>query len=329
MLNIFLLIFGFVLLIKGAGWLVDGSSSIAKRLGISNLVIGLTLVAFGTSAPELAVNIASAIKGTSEIALGNVIGSNIANILLILGICALIRPLLVQKSTTWKEIPLSLLAAVVVGLMVNDVFIDKAGASFLSRIDGLILLCFFVIFMYYTFGIAKTKEKNVLEQEKQEVQFVPLPKAILMTTGGLITLIIGGYWTVEGAVWLARAIGLSEVFIGLTIVAVGTSLPELATTTVAALRKNFDIAIGNIVGSNIFNIFLVLGVSSVIRPLAPPTAFNFDVGMAALASLILFFATAFSFQRTLFGRRYEIPRAQGLFFLLIYAGYIAYLLYRG
>lgn len=326
MLNVLYLIVGFALLIKGADWLVDGSSSLAKRLGVSNLVIGLTLVAFGTSAPELAVNVISAIKGTSDIALGNIIGSNIANILLILGLASTIRPLVAQKSTTWKEIPLSALAAVVMGLMINDVMIDHASASMLSRIDGLVLLSFFIIFMYYAFGIAKQKKE---ETPQEDIKALSSGKAILMTLAGLAALVLGGRWTVDSAVWLAHFIGLSETFIGLTIVAVGTSLPELVTSTVAALKNNFDIALGNIVGSNIFNIFFVLGISSIIRPLTPPPFFNIDICVAIVASLVLFLGIVLSGHPTVFGKRYEITRSQGMFLLLSYAAYIIYIVYRG
>jgi cation:H+ antiporter len=329
MLNFLLFIFGFILLIKGADWLVDGSSSLARRLGIPDLVIGLTIVAFGTSAPELAVNIFSAIKGTSQIALGNVIGSNIANILLILGSAALMRPLKVQRSTTWKEIPLSFLAVIITGLMINDTLIDRTPSSILSRIDGFILLAFFIIFMYYTFGVAKEKKKEVVEKEKEEIKFVSLPTASLITILGLASLIIGGRWVVNNAIWLAKMIGVSETLIGLTIVAVGTSLPELATSVIAAYKKSFDIALGNIVGSNIFNIFLILGVSSIIRPLIPPPAINVDIAIAGGASLILMLAIILSGHPTFFGKRYEIPRAQGLLFLLFYFSYLAYLVYRG
>lgn len=327
MFQILLLIVGFALLIKGAGWLVDGASSIAKRFGVSNLVIGLTIVAFGTSAPELATNIVSVLRGAMDIALGNIIGSNIANILLILGITAIIHPLVVQKSTTLKEIPLSFLAALVIGLMINDARIDGFGISALSRIDGLILLCFFVIFMYYTFGIARQKNGSQAEEHTSASRSVLM--ALLMVACGLAALVIGGRFTVDAAVWMARFLGASESLIGLTIVAVGTSLPELATSAVAASKKNFDIAMGNIIGSNIFNIFFILGISAVMRPLSPSVGINADIFVAGAASLILMIAILHSGKSTLFGKRHELTRAHGFLFLLLYAGYIGYLINRG
>ena len=276
MLTYILFIVGFIFLVKGADLLVDGAAAFAKKFKISTLVIGLTIVAFGTSAPELVVNIFASISGNSEIAIGNILGSNIANILLILGISALIFPLPAKKSTIKKEIPFSLLAVLVLGILVNDLLIDQVnlldGASgLLSRIDGLILLAFMTIFMVYTFGIAKNPEEA---GEGEEIKNLPLAKSIAYIGIGLLGLVLGGRWIVNGAVKIAELFNVSEALIGLTIVAVGTSLPELATSAVAAYKKQADIAIGNIVGSNIFNIFFVLGVSSIIRPLPFNAKFN-------------------------------------------------------
>lgn len=231
MFSFLLLALGFILLIKGADFLVDGSSSIARRLNVSDLVIGLTVVAFGTSTPELFVNLIASIKGTTDIAVGNVLGSNIANILLILGISSVIHPLTVTEGTVWKEIPFSLLAALVLGILANDRFIDKQSTSSLTRIDGLILFCFFILFLYYSFGIAREingMEKHIPAREDK------LLKSILQVIAGFAGLIVGGKFVVDGAVRLAVSFGLSESLVGLTIVAVGTSLPELATSAVAA-----------------------------------------------------------------------------------------------
>lgn len=313
MLNYLFLFGGIALIIFSANWLVDGASSIAKKYGISDLVIGLTIVAFGTSAPELTVNIFSALKGSTDIAIGNVLGSNIANIFLIVGISSIIFPLHIQKNTTWKEIPLSLLAAVVLGIIANDQLIDKStDGDFVSRIDGLILLSFFIIFLVYTIEIAK----NQTEAE-EELKPLPLSRSIIYIVAGLAGLFFGGRYLVEGAVNIATEVGLSERIIGLTIVAVGTSLPELATSVTAALKKKADIAIGNIVGSNIFNIFFILGLTSVIQPLPFNQESNLDILLTILASLLLFLTTL------TIGKR-RVDRAEGIIFVLIYIGYIVY-----
>jgi cation:H+ antiporter len=280
-ITITLLVAGFLLLIKGADLLVDGSSSIAKRFGISDLVIGLTVVAFGTSAPELVVNLVSAFGGTADIAIGNILGSNIANILLILGITGVIAPLAVQRSTTWKEVPFSLLAVLAVGVMANDVLFGGASESVLTRGDGLILLGFFAVFLYYIFGVAKQGSPD--ESTSEKVVARGLPRSLAFIVLGLAALIIGGKWVVDSAITLATLWGLSEAVIGLTVVAIGTSLPELSTSIVAALKGKADIAIGNVVGSNIFNIFWILGVTSVIAPLPFSANSNLDI-MAVIAA---------------------------------------------
>ena len=306
---------GFYLLIKGADILVDGASSLAKRLKVSDLVIGLTIVAFGTSAPELAVNISASYKGQTGIAISNVLGSNIANILLILGVSSIIRNVTVKENTVWKEIPFSLLAAIIVFLQANDVFFGAGTKNQISRNDGLEMLAFFIIFLYYIFSIAK--EENIFEDEIPKLQ-LSLGKSIIYIIIGLILLPLGSDWVVNGAVRVAKFFGISEAYIGLTIVAIGTSLPEMATSIVALYKKNSDISIGNVVGSNIFNVFLILGTSSVIRPLEFSTKNNVDVVMTVLASLILFFSL-------FVGKKHEVERSQGILFLLIY---IIYLIFR-
>lgn len=312
-----LFVIGFALLIKGADLLVAGASSLAARLGVSALVIGLTIVAFGTSAPELVVNLLASFNGNTDIAIGNILGSNIANILLILGAAAMVRPLTVGKGTVWKEIPFALLAVVVLGFMANDLLIDGAKTSAITRIDGLLLIAFFCIFLYYIFGIAK---QGTASEETTAVY--SYTKSAVMVLSGLVGLVIGGKWIVDGAVTIATNAGISEALIGLTIVAVGTSLPELATSIVAAYRGNVDIAVGNVVGSNIFNIFWILGISSIISPLPFAPALQTDVVVTVLATIVLFLAL-------FVGNRHVIERWQGVGFIILYGAYLVYLVMRG
>jgi len=315
-LTYILFIVGFVLLIKGADYLVEGSSSIGKRLGLTPLFIGLTIVAFGTSAPELFVNIVASFQGNAGIAVGNILGSNIANILLILGTAALITPLVVQTNTINKEIPLSFLAVVVLGVLVNDVFFDNAAHNILGRGDGFILIAFFIIFMYYAAGMRRA--------ESQEMSIKEYKKSIswLMIAGGLAGLGLGSKWIVDGATVIAQQAGFSEALVGLSIIAIGTSLPELAASSVAAYKGKTDIAIGNVVGSNIFNIFWVLGLSSIIRPIEFSPSLNFDILMVVVATILLLIFLYI-------GKRQVLQRREGYLFLILYLAYIAFLFYRG
>ena len=308
------LIFGFILLIKGADILVEGAVSIARRLKISDLVIGMTVVAFGTSAPELFVNVTATIKGNSDLAIGNILGSNIANTLLVLGVASVIRPLAVAKGTVWREIPFSLLAAIVFAFLANDQLLDQHSASVISRSDGLVLLCFFIVFLYYAFTTANGIE-SITDQVPSKTH--DLPAAILRLAGGLVGLCLGGRWIVDGAVSIATHFGLSETVVGLSIVAVGTSLPELATSAMAAYKGRADIAVGNIVGSNIFNIFFVLGVTATIKPLPFNTGNNIDVLMTIFTGLLLF---AFMFS----GKKARVDRWEGALAVVVYAAYIGY-----
>ncbi|MFH1284334.1 MAG: calcium/sodium antiporter [Candidatus Peregrinibacteria bacterium] len=317
-LTIILLLLGLTILVGGAEILVRGSSSISKKAGIPPIVIGLTIVAFGTSAPELIVNIFSAIKGTTDIAIGNIIGSNIANILLILGISAMISGLAIQKNTTWKEIPFATLAMLILFVMVNDKILDNDSANSLTRTDGLTLLGFFAIFMYYTIELVRRNPYKEMDGIKTYSYSI----SILLTIGGLIFLFLGGQLLVNQAVILARLAGLSEIMIGLTIVAVGTSLPELATSVVAAIRGQSDIAVGNIVGSNIFNILWVLGITSIIRPLPVGSSAEIDILVCLGATIVLFFAM-------FIGERHRLKRWQGALFVLSYIAYIIYVIQRG
>ena len=316
-LAVFLLIIGLVMLVFGGEYLVKGSASLAKKWGVSTLVVGLTVVAFGTSMPELVVNVFSALRGATDIAIGNIIGSNIANILLILGVSALILPLAVKESTTWKEIPFAVLAGWMVLFMGNDILFDGLHENILTRTDGLALLAVFMIFLYYVFNLAKNGKA-----EKEEIQVFGWTKSTLFVVLGLVLLFFGGKLLVENAIILARLAGMSEALIGLTIVAVGTSLPELVTSAVAAYHKHADIAVGNIVGSNIFNIFWILGLTSIIKPLPFGSGMNFDILAEIIVTLILFL---FLFV----GSKKKIDRWQGVSFLVLYFAYVAFLIYRG
>ncbi|GIX42509.1 MAG: K+-dependent Na+/Ca+ exchanger [Leptospiraceae bacterium] len=310
---------GFYLLIKGADILVEGATSLARRLNVSDLVIGLTIVSIGTSAPELAVNINSSIKGQSDLAISNILGSNIANILLILGICAIIKNIFVKENTIWKEIPFSLLGSIVILIQANDVFFGANNSNYLSRNDGLVILAFFIIFIYYVFSIAK--KDNIFEDEIPKKQ-LSLFMSFLYLILGLILLPLGSEWVVNGAVQIAKLFHLSEAFIGLTIVAVGTSLPELAASSVATYKGNTQIAIGNVVGSNIFNIFFILGISSCIKPLHFTMENNIDALITVIVSFILF---SFLF----IGKRHELERNQGIMFVVLYIIYIIFRAYIG
>ena len=315
MLNFIFLIGGTALIIFSAGWLVDGASAIAKKFGINDLVIGLTIIAFGTSAPELTVNIFSALKGSTDIAVGNVLGSNISNIFLIIGIAAVIYPIHIQNNTKWKEIPFSLLAVVVLGILANDMHINGELKNIISRSDGFILLSFLILFLIYTFGMAK-KGNSQIETEGK-IKPMSIWKSLLLVIVGLFGLYIGGKYLVDGAVNIAKLLGMSERVIGLTIIAVGTSLPELATSIVAARKKKPDLIIGNIIGSNIFNIFFILGTTASISPLPFNSHLNFDLTITVFASILLFLTTM-----TL-GKK-VIVRTEGIIFLLIYVSYISY-----
>jgi len=313
---------GFFVLIKSAGFLVDGASSIAKTYHLSELVIGLTIVSFGTSMPELIVNLLASINGNAEIAVGNVFGSNIANILLILGVAAIIKPIPIQKSIYFTEIPLLLVATFMVGFLANaNLFSSTRGLS-LSRLDGYMLLFFFGLFMTYIFVISKLKKNNHLNSDELNIKIYSKWKSFLFIIGGLVGLFLGGKWVVDGAVRIAEIFGLSQTFIGLTIVAVGTSLPELVTSAVAAKKGKADIAVGNVIGSNIFNILWILGLSAAITPLPFNVASNTDILMMIFASTLLIFAI-------IIGKRPQIDRLEGAVFLLIYIGYIYYLIVRG
>jgi len=314
MVTYVLFVIGFVILIKGADLLVDGAASVAKKFNISSIVIGLTIVAFGTSAPEFVVNIFASVKGNSEIAIGNILGSNIVNIFFILGIAAVIHPIVAKENTAWKEIPLSLLAAIILGVLANDALIDGGSFSGLTRIDGIVLLAFFIIFMHYTFGISEVTG----DEENINIKILSNGKAAMFILAGLAGLVLGGKWIVDGAVKIAELFDVSQSLIGLTVVAIGTSLPELATSAIAAYKKQSDIAIGNVIGSNIFNTFWILGVSAVVRPLPFSRDSDPDILMNIFASTLLFIIL-------FIGKRHIIERWQGFLMIAIYIGYIVFL----
>lgn len=322
-LNLFLLVIGFALLIKGADFLVEGSSSTAKKHGISNLVIGLTIVAFGTSAPELIVSAMAAFDGNTGIAMGNIIGSNISNTLLILGVAAVIRPLLVKKTTVNKEIPLSLLAILAVFFLVNDKMIDGFDSSFLTRADGLILILFFSIFIYYIFTISKDNETIIdAFAGDGDIKKIKTWQAAGMIIIGLVGLYFGGRLIVNSAVYIASVFGLSDALIGLTLVAVGTSLPELAASSMAAYRGKTDMAIGNVIGSNIFNLLWVLGVSSLINPISYLEYLNADFYILfSITILLLFFI--------FYGKKNVVGKIEGVSLIILYFAYLIFLVYRG
>jgi cation:H+ antiporter len=315
MFKFLFLLLGFVPLLYGANFLVDGASSLAKKFKISSMVIGLTVVAFGTSTPELIVNVFSSVQKVSDISLGNIIGSNIFNIAAILGITSMLKNLTVKTSTTWKEIPMALLSAILVFVMINDSAIENDKVSELSRIDGIILLSFFIIFISYTFSIMRSGSF----EENLSIKEYSMLKSVTLVIVGLVLLISGGRIIVLFAVAVAKSIGISERVIALTIVSIGTSLPELATSISAVLKNNVDMAIGNVVGSNIFNVFLVLGLASTIYPIQLKGGAILDLLLNIFLSFLLF---VFVFS----GKGRMLERWEGIIFVSIYIIYLTYLI---
>jgi cation:H+ antiporter len=315
MLIYFLFAVGFVLLIKGADWLIDGSADIARKFRLPEIVIGLTIVAFGTSAPELAVNIIASVNGNNGLAIGNIVGSNIANILLILGLCGTIRNLTVKSATVWREIPFSLFAALILGYMANDSISGNSALNVVSQADGLVLVALFGLFLFYTVRLGKG---NLTEEIPAVDDARPMWRSVGMVLVGLAGLVVGGQWIVDGAVSLARLFGYSESFIGFTIVAVGTSLPELATSIVAVRKGNTDLAIGNVIGSNIFNTFWILGISAFISPIYFSLEDNFSIFTNIGCSTLLF-------GLLFIGKRHTLEKWQGGLMLLAYMAYVSYL----
>lgn len=310
------LVIGFVLLVKGADMFVDGASSVAKKFRIPAFVIGLTIVAFGTSAPELAVSITAAMKGSNDIAIGNVVGSNIFNTLVVLGASAAITPIAVEKGMIKKDYPLSIFAAVLLGVLAMDTILFKAPEMSLSRVDGVILLVAFAAFMYMTVKAGIDGRNN---QEEEEIEVMPLPKSLIFIVLGLAGIVFGGDMSVEGAKEIARFFGLSEALIGLTIVAFGTSLPELVTSVIAARKGESDIAVGNVIGSNIFNIFLILGTSATILPMTVSNTYLYDIGMLIAVMVLTYLPIA---------KTKKVSRGMGITMVLVYVAYTVYLIMR-
>ena len=308
LLGLFLVV-GLVLLVKGADWLVDGASKLAKRLGVTDLVIGLTIVAFGTSMPEFVVNMVSVADGATDLAITNILGSNIINTLVILGCSALVCPLVAQRSTLRLDIPLNIVAGV---LVLVFVFISSPmEPKGLSHVEGLALLVVFAAFLVYTFYTAKADATTTTESTP-----FPLWKCVVLILAGLVGLVVGGEMIVKTAVAIARYCGVAEAVIGLTIVALGTSLPELATSVVAAFKHNNDIAIGNVVGSNIFNVFFILGTSAIIKHLPVYPGIEIDAALVAVSALAVWLL--------LCNKNRSINRWGGALLLVLYAGYLTY-----
>lgn len=314
-IQILLLILGLGLLIKGADWLVEGASTFAKKKNVSNLAIGLTIVAFGTSAPELVVNVFASYQGHQDIVFGNIIGSNNFNLLVILGVAGLISPLVVQSSTVWKEIPISFVAALLLLFLANDYLSE--GPDVLSRLDGAVLLLLFAFFLFYVYK----QLKNAPEESNSFTSDMSTAKIWGLILVGLAGLVIGGRLVVDNAMEMAATLGVSEKIIGLTIVAAGTSLPELATSVVAAMKKNNDIAVGNIIGSNIFNIFFILAISALVRPIPYDSIFNNDL-------YLLFGGTAFLFIAMFSGRRKKLDRWEAAVLLTAFILYTGFLIWK-
>lgn len=310
---IILLIAGFIILVKGADFLLDGATSLAKKMSISEIAIGLTVVAFGTSSPELVVNILSSLKGHHEMCFGNVIGSNIFNILVVLGISGLVFPISVQKNTVRKEIPFLLLGTIFVFALSNNFGFAGSG---LSRIDGFLLLMSLVVFFVYVIGISKapaTEEYNIVIYNNT--------KTAIFIILGVLGLFLGGEMVVKNAVKIATMLKVSEKLIALTVVALGTSLPELVTSVIAVSRKRYDLAIGNVIGSNLFNMFMVIGATSIINPLEFNLSMNIDLYFLILVTLI-FLITMFT------GRKQKLDRFEALLFVVMYVLYLIFIINR-
>ncbi len=318
MVNALLILAGLAVLLAGAQFLVRGASSIASRYGVSPLMIGLTVVSFGTSMPEMLVSVMAGARGSADLAVANVLGSNIFNILVVLGVAALIYPLGVRNSTVVSEIPFSLTAVVLLGFLANSALFSTKHELLISRLDGAILLGFFLLFMLYIYSIARRESP----EGAAPAPALPVPRALMFIVLGVTGLYLGGNWSVDGAVELARQWGVDDALIGLTIVAMGTSLPELAASAMAAYRRESDIAVGNVVGSNIFNVLWILGISASISELPFNVVSNIDIVAVIAATLLLVLAVVSS-------SAVRISRFWGAVFVLSYAAYLYYVIQRG
>jgi cation:H+ antiporter len=313
-----ILIIGFALLVKGADFFVEGASRIARTLRVSPLLIGLTIVAFGTSAPEGSVSFIAALEGNVDVAVGNVVGSSIFNITFIVGLSALVFPMNVQSETVRKEIPFALLAAVSLMVMISDLMLQSGQVNQLSRSEGIVLLLFFSIFLYYVFEVARNSREQG-EVDETYTKRTPWSKNLLLTIGGLAGIVYGGSLVVDSSTEIALSLGMSETLVGLTIVAIGTSLPELVTSVTAALKKQTDLALGNVIGSNIFNIFFILGASATLHPLTVDARIFLDIWLMIFVTLLLLILS-----RT----HYKLTRGEGALMALIYMVYLVYIILR-
>lgn len=326
-----LLLLGFLFLVKGADYFVDGASSIATSLNIPSLVIGLTIVAFGTSAPEAAVSITASLQGQNGIALGNVIGSNIFNLLCVVGMSAFIKPLSVKKSILIKEFPFLILSSILLLVLTNDMLFQQLDSPILSNGDGLIFLMFFCIFMYYLLEVSLNSRNEILSTDIRTslsndncngdtcVSNMPLSKAIILSVVGIIGIIIGGKLVVDSASSIALSFGISEKMIGLTIVAIGTSLPEFVTSVVAASKGESDIALGNVIGSNIFNILFILGVSALISPIPVDISLFLDIIIMILVTIITYMFSI---------RKKDVSKFEGIILIASYAAYMFLVIFK-
>ncbi|MFC0471484.1 calcium/sodium antiporter [Halalkalibacter kiskunsagensis] len=314
-----LLLVGFALLIKGADYFIDGSSNIASLFRIPPLIVGLTIVAFGTGAPEATVSIIAALEGSADVTIGNIVGSNILNISLVVGITAFIFPLKVERPTIKKEIPFAFLSTIALLVLISDRLLGITNENLITRSDGIIFLLFFSIFLYYVIEAARNSREASTVKEVDIEQTGSWGKNILITVAGLAAIIFGGYLVVENSTEIAYRFGMSETLVGLTIVAIGSSLPELITSITAAMKKQSEIALGNIVGSSIFNILFVLGVASIISPLPVNDKLFFDIIVLLILTVFLFI-----FSRT----QYKVGKYEGMALTILYLVYLIYIIMR-
>lgn len=314
LINLLLLVFGFVILIKGADWFVDGASAVAGNFKISKMLIGLTIVAFGTSAPEFAVSVKSLISGSGDIVLGNVVGSNILNILLITGLSACIHTLTVKNNTVRKELPITIMMSSLLVVLLSDSIFDKNLTNMFSRGDGITIILFFFVFIYYLISMMRNKTEDEVEEN-----IMKLPKAVFLTILGIAGIVFGSNFVVDSSSYIATALGVSERMIGLTIIAMGTSLPELVTSVVATKKGEYDIAIGNVVGSNIFNIGIVIGLPVALFGTIPNVTYNVvDLVMMLVSAILLFI---FSYNDN------KLKRNEGIIFLVMFVAYYSYVIF--
>lgn len=328
-MNYILLLLGFILLVKGADYFVDGSSSIAKRLGISSLIIGLTIVGFGTSSPEAAVSITASINNQNGMAIGNIIGSNIFNLLIVIGASGIIKPLFVEKSVLSKEFPFVLLVSIILIILSIDTFLFNTPINTISRIDGIILLLLFSLFLYYLiYSTIKNRKENLYKSETStniEIDSVKtieknysMIKSILISIIGISAIVFGGNLVVDSASNIASSFGISDQLIGLTVVSIGTSLPELVTSVIAATKCKSDLALGNVLGSNIFNILFIIGISALISPIVVDSKLIIDATIMILSTILVYFYAA---------RKNNISKLESLTLLLLYFWYVGYLVF--